>query len=146
MTLDPNTYVKELRYNGLPLRTPAIEASNGSTIDIVVDSGAAALNVVLKEGEAPAPGLVILATAAWTELPPVRPPFEPFLFLSETRGEGPITLKNIPPGDYRLIAMPLTQLDRVLDDETALASRYSQATKVTLTRGEQKSIEIQLKP
>lgn len=145
MTLNPNVYVKEMRYNGLPLRTPDIEASNGSTIDIVVDEGAASLNVLLKEGDTPAGGFVVLANASLSDLPPVRPPFEPFLFISEIR-EGPITLKNIPPGEYRLIAAPLAQLDQMLDDQTALSARFSQATKVTLTRGEQKSIEIQLKP
>jgi hypothetical protein len=100
----------------------------------------------LKTGDAPAFGLAMLAPVSITSLPPVRGQFEPFLFVNETNGNTPIVFKNLPPGDYRLYTAPITLSEQFLDgDGSNLAARFSQAPKITLGRGEQKTIEMQLR-
>lgn len=141
------TYVKEIRYNGLPLRSQALEVSNGATLDIVVDEGAATLNLILKNGEAPAFGLAMLVPASMTGLPPIRAPFEPFLFMNQTgASDGRINFFHVPPGDYRLLTASTSLSEQFLDgDGSDLAARLQQAPTITLGRGEQKSMEVQLK-
>jgi len=141
---NPETYVKEIRYNGLPLRSHQLESvSTGSTLDIVLDSGAASLNVTLKRGEAPANGRALLIAATLAEPPRSFGQFPPFTIGYSGNPFSPTNLiRNIPPGDYRLVILPPTY---DFTDPNVIATLFAQAEKVTLGRGEQKSIEIKVK-
>jgi len=140
---NPETYVKEIRYNGLPLRNYQIDSiSTGSTLDIVLDNGAASLDITLKRGEATATGHVLLIAATLTEPPRSFSQFPPFTIRAGDPFSNANLTRNIPPGDYRLIVMPVS-FD--FTDTNLMASLFAQAEKITLGRGEHKSIEIKLK-
>lgn len=127
----PDTYVKEIRYSGLPLHSPKFDAIPGASLDIVVDSQAAQLTVT--------GGLVLLVSASLTELPSGLLPLPPFVM----RG-GPEPINNIPPGDYKLIAMP-SPFDTSLSDPSALAQRFARAERITFGKGEHKTIDVKPK-
>ncbi len=142
---NPDTYVKEVRYNGLPLRGPDLDAISGSKIDVVLDSQAAKLNVMLKTGQNAVFGWVLLFPASATQPPKRLAPFPPFVMVGiASRTPGLVTVSNIPPGEYRIVPIA-PQGDEDLTDPNVIAQRFARAEKITLGRGEQKSIELQVK-
>ncbi|MEO8097830.1 MAG: carboxypeptidase regulatory-like domain-containing protein [Acidobacteriota bacterium] len=141
---DPSTYVKEIRYNGLPLRSQSLDAIAGSTLEILLDSQAASLAVTLKQGEAPTTGSVALVATSVTEPPRPLAPYPPFIFVASARADGKITFRNLSPGEYRVVPLP-PQIDEDFTDATVIAAHLARANKIILARGEQKSIEVQLK-
>jgi hypothetical protein len=126
--LSPGTYVKEIRYNHQTLRTHEFDASAGAPMEIVLDSGAATLTGVLKKGDAASQGNVLLVAASETTPSPLV--FPPFSFSALTGTDVRFTISNIPPGDYRVITRP----PLLLENE-----------KITISRGEQKYVELKLK-
>jgi hypothetical protein len=138
-----DTYVKEIRYNGLPLRSHKIEAFPGATLDVVLDSQAATLAVVLKNGESPARGRLALVPTWLTEPPVPLASFPPFVFVQGAiDGQG--LIRNLPPGGYRVVPLPSSRNEDITD-AAEVAALLARAQTVTLARGERKSIELQLK-
>jgi hypothetical protein len=143
--MNPDTYVKDVRYNGLPLRSQRVDAIPGANIDILLDSGAAKLTANFKNGEAKTMGRLLLFSASVTEPPRLLGGFPPFILMgAEERTGESATVASIPPGDYRMLAMPFF-IDEDFRDPNAIAQRFARAEKITLGRGEQKTIELQVK-
>jgi hypothetical protein len=138
-----STYVQEIRYNGLPLRSHKLEAIPGGKLEIVLDSQAATLRVVLKTGEAPTSGRVALVPTWLTEPPVPLANFPPFVFALGSI-PGLMSSPHLPPGEYRVVPLS-SSLNEDITDAAAVAAMLARAEKVTLARGEQKSIEPQLK-
>jgi len=138
---DPNTFVKEIRLNGLPLRSQPFDTSPGATLDVVLDSGAAKLSVTLRKGEAITAGQFILIPASVTEPPRTLLALPPFSFLGGFQSS---LVSSIPPGDYRILVLSGLPAED-FRDPNAIATLFTRAEKITLGRGEQKSIEIQVK-
>ena len=147
LVMNPETYVKEIRYNGLPVRSPDLVAISGATLDVVLDSGAAMLTANFKNGEAQTMGRVLLISTSVTQPPGLLGGFPPLILMGgeDMLGASMITkVTNIPPGDYHLLVLPFF-LDEDFNDPNAIAQRFARAEKITFGRGEQKTLELQVK-
>lgn len=128
----PGTYVKEIRYNGLPMRSPRVDMIPGAGFEVLVDSGAATLTGTIK---------------GFDHMLVVRDGFEPFKidhlppFQFMGAGESTVTVGNLPPGSYRVITVGVNSEDRIKTADE-LAARLARAQKVSLEINERKQIDV----
>ena len=127
------TYVKEIRYNGLPLRSPYVAVAPGAQLEVVLDKGAATIR-----GTVQGTNNVVLLIRDGVDIPLPRP-YNPFQFMFPPQN-GTFGM-SVPPGTYRALALPRDFEDENLTAED-LAQRLARAEKITLKPNEQKSIEL----
>ncbi|MEO5925158.1 MAG: hypothetical protein ABIR70_15160 [Bryobacteraceae bacterium] len=142
-----DTFVKEIRYNGVQVHDLTIDVIGDGKLDIVLDSQAGALTANCKSGDGPCKKdgswCVLLVSTSLATVPDILWQSPPFVLQSaEARIDRPAAISSIPPGDYRLIV--LRDEERVTNP-AEMATRLARAQKITFGRGEQKSIELEVK-
>lgn len=131
----PGTYVKEIRYNGLPVRSPRVDMAQGSGFEILLDSGAAALT-----GKIEGYGELFVVRDGFEPFTIARIP--PFQFMGGHRaGESSFTITNLPPGSYRVMVVGRDFEDQMVSPEE-LAARLARAQKITVEANERKQIDV----
>lgn len=132
----PNPAIHEIRYDGQPVVDGWIDVVADAMLEIVLDQQPATLSFT----GAPAGHTLLLAK--WPLAEPLaaiqtRPPWTDSRVVSSA-GNGQFTMAE---GEYRLIAMSPTVVSQVKNPQTLL-EMLAKGEKITLRRGEQKSIEI----
>jgi hypothetical protein len=121
-SLSPAMAVKEIRYNGFPVTDGVINVASGALLEIIVDDQPASIS-----GTAPPQSTVYLAR--W---PFVAVPSAPFQFTTRADAEGKFQIPSLAEGEYRILSA----------SAPPDAGAFSAAQKVTLGRGELKSVEL----
>lgn len=129
------TYVKEIRYNGLPGRSPRVDMVPGARFEVLIDSGAATLT-----GRMQSDGEVFVVRDGYEPFMVASIP--PFQFLGVHRpGEDTYTRSNLPPGTYRVMGVGRDFREEMMNPEE-LGARLARAEKVTVQANEQKSFDV----
>lgn len=135
-----NFYVKEVRYNGLPVAGNifVVDGSAGR-LEVVLDDKPASIGgVVEDDGNAASKPYVVLTS--W-----------PMLFdgmvssLKNVTGDasGKFRFGGLPPGDYRVLAVPQNSKDK-LDEPGVLSRLLSGAESVTVGPGGSQDLRLKV--
>ena len=132
----PQGYVKSIRFAGRDLirRELDLSAGGGGSLEIVLSSNPASISGTVRnsDGEPVADA----AVNAWTK-------DDPEIRTARTDASGRFTLRNLGPGEYRVIAWE--SLDRgVIENPAFRASFEGQATVVTLQEGSAESADLKV--
>jgi hypothetical protein len=142
--LDTAHYVKEIRYNGIPISgsiVPLDEAAMSRTLTIVVDDDVGVItgSVSSRDGPVSRPTLVA-----------VRWPYDPALRALTAQGDpaGLFQINGVAPGEYRVIALKSApqELQQELRGVTtaALERLLSAGKKVEMSPGGMQNIALQI--
>lgn len=133
-------YVKEVRYNGIPVRGDVIPigAGGGATLEIVMDDKSVQLSGTVVRGPTP-PGPTVVILHKFLSGPGSinEAPF------ADVSGSGQFTFPNVGPGEYRILALSLADRARLQSPEV-LERALASAEKVTIAPGETKSVTVRL--
>lgn len=133
MVREPGTYVKEIRYNGLPVRGPRVDMIPDAGFEILVDSGAA-----IVKGTVRGTNIVMLVRDGLDD--PLPGAFPPFQFMSAQSLDGVFAIR-VSPGTYRALVLPRRFQDENISTQE-LAARLARAEKVTVEANETKTIDV----
>jgi uncharacterized surface anchored protein len=132
----PKGYVKSIRFAGRDLvhRELDLSAGGGGTLDIVLSSNPASVAGTVRNSDGEP--LADVAVNAWTK-------DDPEIRTARTDSSGRFTLRNLAPGEYRVIAWE--SIDRgVIENPAFRASFESQATVVTLQEGSAENADLKV--
>jgi hypothetical protein len=130
---ESDTYVKEVRHNGLPLRSPYVDVAPGAQIEVLLDKGAATIR-----GTVPGTNNVVLLVRDGINVP-LPQPHNPFQFMFPAQN-GTFGMR-VPPGTYRILALPRQFQDEDFTPDD-LAQLLARAPKVAVEANQQKTIEV----
>lgn len=140
---DPiGSYVKEIRYNGTPLRSSTLPINPGATahkLEIVMDDKWGSLAATVTDGSrgVPAAVLIVKDTTRVQDLGAL-----PTIF--RTIGQdGAMPATQLAPGDYRLIAVAAAQSQRI-HEGGMLERLLSAAQRVTVSPGGAQTVTIRV--
>jgi uncharacterized surface anchored protein len=132
----PKGYVKSIRFAGRDLvhRELDLSAGGGGTLDIVLSSNPASVAGTVRNSDGEP--LADVAINSWTK-------DDPEIRTARTDSSGRFTLRNLAPGEYRVIAWE--SIDRgVIENPAFRASFESQATVVTLQEGSAENADLKV--
>jgi hypothetical protein len=137
-------YVKEVRYNGLPVTDGVFTPVSGpANLEIVIDDKAATISgSVAERGKVAGP--IIVVAVKWP-LAPDSPSVSMLLRKSintPADEQGQFQINGLAPGEYRVIGVTETTAMRLNPD--ILIRLLDRAEKVTLERGESQSISLKI--
>ena len=131
-------YVKEIRFNGGVAPQGMVTVGASSRVEIVIDDQPASLTGTVTEGEervaqpkiyvSPWPAAVTMATA------PGR----------TGDGEGRFRIADLPPGEYRVLALPGGPIPDGAADWNISPKLWERAERVRLERGQVTEISLKL--
>lgn len=139
LSSDPKLAVKEIRYNHLPIQDGTIDIVHNAPLEVLLEDQPASVAATVMDRERPIAQAILVVA----KLPPVAIPNFPYFFGKTTDAQGKALLPGLASGDYQVIALPQTAAGLVQDNQ-ALLRLLSQGQKITLERGEQKTIEVKL--
>jgi hypothetical protein len=137
----PETYVKEIRYNGVPVTSPLLDLLPMGSLDVVLDSNAAAVNGIVTDYGKLVPAAIFLLRwpAGERTIRPVSlPPYQHY----RISNDGRFSIASLPPGDYRILALQPNRPE--WRDPAVLQRLLSRAERITLERGSQHSLELKM--
>ena len=132
----PKGYVKSIRFAGRDLvhRELDLSAGGGGTLEIVLSSKPASVSGTVRNSDGEP--FADVTVNAWAK-------DDPEIRTARTDLSGRFTLRNLAPGEYRVIAWE--SLDRgVIENPAFRASFESQATVVTLQQGSAESADLKV--
>jgi hypothetical protein len=132
----PGVYVKEIRYNGLPLRSARVNMVPGARFEILIDSGAATVTGKVQRADS----LMLVRDGVDVTVSGSVPPFQ--LMAGERIGEETFAIQHVPPGTYRAIVLSRDNLRQEQLSTEELAERVLRAAKFTVEANERKTIEV----
>jgi hypothetical protein len=138
MSRDATHYVASIRYNGREVSDGVINPAPGAELEIVIADRPATLTGTITNGDSPTAALV--AAVPW---PMQRvDPLMPIPFSATSDGQGRFQLR-LPPGEYRILAVPPDRRSR-LGEPGVLNLLAASAERVTLDRGDARVVELRL--
>ena len=130
--LAPKYYLKEIRYNQVPLINGIFMPADAAQLEIVVDDKVASLSGVVMDGDKPTGlAMVMLSGSAAALVPNII-----------TDREGRFQVRGLPPGEYRVLAISPLALTKPSPEMVTQA--LNRALKITLAPGDAMSITLQL--
>lgn len=135
-------YVKEIRYNGQVFPDGALQLVPDGTLNVTVNDGAAILTGKVAGVTGRSQATVYLTKWPWGALPPLMPT-PPFQHLGIVEADGTFWLPSLPPGEYRILAIPNSSLLSRLD-ETAFRTLLERTASITLERGVTTVMDLRL--
>lgn len=139
-----NLAVKEIRYNHLPVQVGTFDIVHNAPLQIVLDDQPASIAATVMDRDKPvAQAIVVLASLPLAESPTALMLDFPYFFGKVADAQGQVLLPGLASGEYRLVAVPQTAA-RLVQDAQALRRMIFQGQKITIERGEQKTMEVQL--
>jgi len=134
-------FVSEIRYSGAPVKNALIPVSAGAgsqTLEIVVDDKAATVSGNVIYGTKP-PSLTVVRLEKW----PISS-LDPQAGVVELPVDnGQFRAQNVPPGDYRIVAITLSDRQR-LSSVIARERLLADAQKITVTPGVSQTVTVRL--
>jgi len=140
---DPGPYVKEIRYNGTPLRDSTLPINAGTAahrLEIIFDDKYGSLAASVTDGSRPAPDVQVLIVkeSARVDNMALQPPQ-----YATTGPDGNFPATRLAPGDYRALAFPRAQQSKI--HEAGMLTRLlSTAPKITIAPGGTQTVTIRL--
>jgi hypothetical protein len=136
------TYVREIRYNGTPLRGSTLPINPGVAahkLEIVMDDKWGSLAVAVTDGSrgVPASVLIVKDTLRVEELADTT------VFTRDTAADGTLSAVQLGPGDYRVLAVASAQ-SRRMHERTVLERLLSTAQRVTVSPGGSQTVPIRV--
>ena len=140
--LGANSYVREIRYNGLPLTDNVFATDGGSpvqSLDIVIDDKPATVTGAVTDNDKPV-GKPYVVLVRWPTTPE-------HVFVSSKRStgddNGQFRFAGLAPGDYRVLAVSQTTMQK-LDEPNVLFRLLGGADTLTLDRGASQNLSVKL--
>ncbi len=135
-------YVKEMRYNGIPLTDNIFATDGGSpsqSLDVVLDDKPATVSGTVTEGDKPV-GKPYVVLVRWPATPE-----NIFLATKRTTGDdnGQYRFTGLPPGEYRVLAVSPQTVPH-LDEPGVLFRMLSSAYTVNIDRGSSQTLALKL--
>jgi hypothetical protein len=135
-------YVKEVRYNGSPVRADIFALDGNAaahSLEIVVDDKPAAVLGGVTDGHDPVSQPHVVA------VPLSEDPNDPLLSITERDGDksGNFQIHGLPPGEYRVFAIATSDKAK-LDAPGVLAKLLGDALKIELAPGVMQNIQLRL--
>ncbi len=136
--MQPDVYVKTVRYLGRPLNGPVFEDVAGGTLELELDNNAPMLTgMVTKEREA-----TYLLLVRWPAVNEVYAGVAlPFQYQQRVTADGSYTLR-VAPGEYRAIAMTESRMRGITSGE--LRELLAAGERVAIERGEEKTLDLKV--
>jgi hypothetical protein len=134
----PQGYVKSIRFAGRDLvrRELDLSAGGGGTLDIVLSSKPASLSGTVRNADGEP--VADVTVNAWAK-------DDPEIRTTRTDASGHFTLRNLAPGEYRVIAWESIERG-IIENPAFRASFDSQATVVTLQGGSAENADLKIVP
>lgn len=133
-------YVEAIRYNGAESADGLVALAPGAELEIVIGDKPASLSGTVMNGASPAQG----AGVVLVKWPIARiDPFRPYQFSATSGENGKFQLTGLPPGEYRVLAIPVGGLLQ-LGEPGVLNQLAASAERVTLERGGSQTVELKL--
>lgn len=129
--LDPPSYVKEFRIDGVAVSGGPVTLCAGSRVEIVLDDKTAALTVSIA-GDKPATEPIVIVRK-WPES-----------LMNQPGRAGSLNLTRLAPGEYRVLAVRPVALADGQDIQSLIPQLWDRATKITLEAGDAKSVSVNL--
>ena len=123
--LPPGFYIQRISFNGQDLTRSALQAVASGTMSIVLSDGAREISGVAKDGKSVVSGASI---SIWPENEPDTG-LAPLVRRVVARTDGQFTVGNLPPGRYRVLAMP-EGLDPSLSENPVFCRAYERSAMV----------------
>jgi hypothetical protein len=135
-------YVKEIRYNGTPLRGSTLPINSGSPahkLEILVDDKWGSLAAAVTDGSRGLPATVLIVKDG------IRSEDLAFLqvFNRNTAPDGTIPAAQFAPGDYRVVAVAAAQSQR-MHEGGVFERLISAAQRITVSPGGAQTIAIRV--
>ena len=136
-------YVKEIRYNGVPVRGSTLPINPGAAshkLEIVLDDKYGSLAGSVTDGSrtvADAQVIIMKDSARLEDLGAQPPGF------AVTSASGSFPAARLAPGDYRIVAFPREQ-QRKIHEAGVLERLLSTAQRVTVTSGGTQTVTVRL--
>jgi hypothetical protein len=140
--LQPPYYVKEIRYNGVPMasRIFTVSPGSGQQIEIVIDDKGSSIRGVVSENDRPESNSnVVLARSP---LPPDAADAVRLLIRTNGDESGKFQFAGLAPGEYRAVALPQGS-NKSVDSDTLLRL-LSGAEKIVLDPGASQNLMLTL--
>jgi|SRR5579862_1559443 len=138
MGLRPSHYVKEIRYNGIPVPDGSVTLSPGAALEFVLDDHPASLSGTVMDGDNPAVDAMVilrkwpLKTAALDERSLVS-------YAARSGDEGRFQFSGLAPGEYEIDTLPA---DPYLSPE--LSHPMPSGERIRLERDDRKTVQLKL--
>jgi hypothetical protein len=136
-------YIKEIRYNGTPMRGSILPINTGSTthkLEIIMDDKYGSLAGSVTDGSravAAAQVMIVNESARVEDLAALSPSF------ASTTGNGTFPAIRLAPGDYRAIAFPSAQQTKI-HEAGVLERLLSTAQRITVAPGGTQTATLRL--
>jgi hypothetical protein len=131
-------YVESIRYDGREIADGVFTPAPGAELEIVVADRPATLTGTVIHGDAPTAALVAAVPWPLGRFDPLSP--VPLSATSDAQGRFQLRL---PPGEYRILAVPPDRRAR-LGEPGVLNLLAASAERVTLDRGDSRAVDLRL--
>ncbi len=141
-SLNPESYVKEIRYNNQVIADGMIDLVPGGALAITAETGAGTITGKIP-GVRAREGAVVLFKWPRGDRPNTLEPAPPFQYLVLAEPDGTFSLSSLAPGEYRVAALPVATMVN-MSDAAVFDRVMRQARTVKADAGATTTLELKL--